>query len=102
MLPSGTVQAGPGRTLLTLGWNWPAGPSPRRFAMTQFLPKTLFLLSASALVLCTMIAAGTAQAKDTDKSSDTAAATLKNRQIVVEPAAAPSNAKPTETSENAP
>ena len=76
--------------------------------MTQFHPKSSFLIAASALVLCTLIGAGTASAKDTDTRSNTIAGaapaalgTLKNRQIVVEPAK-PSDAKPTETVENAP
>jgi hypothetical protein len=68
--------------------------------MTPFLPKNLFLLSASALVLCMTIAAGTAHAKDTESA---ATGTLKNRQIVVEPATEKQTPlKSTETVENAP
>lgn len=79
--------------------------------MTHFLPKSLLLRLASALVLCAMIPVAGANAKDIDNrpnSSEAAPAgsdTLKTRQIAVEPASAeqtPPNAKTAETVEPAP
>ena len=78
--------------------------------MTHFLPKSLFLRLASALVLCAMIPAAGANAKDIDNrpnSSEAAPApsgTLKTRQIAVEPASdeTPPKAKTAETAEPAP
>lgn len=79
--------------------------------MTHFLPKSLFLRLASALVLCAMIPAAGANAKDIDNqpnSSEAAPAgsdTLKTRQIAVEPVSAeqsPLKAKTAETAEPAP
>jgi hypothetical protein len=78
--------------------------------MTQFRPKPLVL--SACLVICTMIAAGSAEAKDIDaqpdKSSDAAPAatgTPKTRQIAVEPTAAeetPTEAKPSDKVAKAP
>jgi hypothetical protein len=74
-------------------------------------PKSLILRLASALVLCTMIPALTAEAKDIDgqpnkgsEGTHAVPATLDTRQIVVEPAGTeqPSPAAKTETAEAAP
>jgi len=79
--------------------------------MTHFLPKSLFLRLASALVLCAMIPAAGANAKDIDnqpnssEAAPAASGTLKTRQIAVEPASAeqtPPKAKTAETAEPAP
>ena len=76
--------------------------------MTHF-PKSLLVRVFSALVFCTLIAAGGAYAKDIEgdankgsAATETASGTLKTRQIAVEPATTPSDASPTKTSENAP
>ena len=74
-------------------------------------PKNLILRLASALVLCTMIPALAAEAKDIDgqpnkgsEGTHAVPATLDTRQIVVEPAGTeqPSPAAKTETAEAAP
>ena len=69
--------------------------------MTHF-PKSLLVRVFSALVFCTLIAAGGAYAKDIEgdankgsAATETASGTLKTRQIAVEPAsrADPADAK---------
>lgn len=76
--------------------------------MTQFPPKPLYRHLSACLVICTMIAAGSAEAKDSDgqpdKSSEAAATasdSLKTRQIAVEPTATAETAAETKTSEKA-
>jgi hypothetical protein len=79
--------------------------------MTHF-PKSLLVRVFSALVFCTLIAAGGAYAKDIEDdanrgstATEPASGTLKTRQIAVEPASAeqtPPNAKTAETDEPAP
>jgi hypothetical protein len=72
--------------------------------MTQFQPKPLFRHLSACLIICTMIAAGSAAAKDSDaqpdKSSEAAATasdTPKTRQIAVEPGTAAETETPAET-----